>query len=808
MSAIRLARLALRNLLRQRSPLAAAGVLALAIGMSVAMFSLVDAVLLRPLPFPSQDALQVIWKADPLAGPQLGELAYPELGDLQENIRDFEAVAVMPTSLYGYAKTLEQAAREPVQIESTPVSHDFFRVLRVAPVLGRDFRATDEGPGAAPVVILSERVWREQFQSDPSVLGRILRLNGVGTTVIGVMARGVEFPRGAGLWTPLGVDARITEQRGNTFLQAIARLKPGADRASAARQVDALFQRLAREHPEFYAASQRAVVTPLTEYWTGSARLHLWILLAASLLLLVAAAISSGNVLLSRMLARRAEIATRMALGAGAAQLLAQLAAEGVVTAGAAVLGGMAIAQGAIRMLVRWSPGDIPRLEEASVDWRALVFAAALALLASVVCSVLPGWAVVRTSLESALREGSTRTSESRAGGRARDAFLAAQAALTVVLLVLAGLLFGSYRAMIFADTGFAHRDAMTMNLQLRGAGPTGPSYTLAERRDFYARLLRALRESPGVSSAGAVLLRPLEGTIGWDVSYEFEFEDNLPPDRVRPKANYEVITPGYLETAGTAIVEGRYFSEHDTEASERVVILNRSLADRIRAAGREPVGSRVKLGLGGWAKVIGVARDARYRNVTQKGADLYVSYLQAQQPTNYVAIRGTLRPQELSALVRRTLAGMDRSQAVAGEATIGELADRNAARHRFNMLLLACFGVTAVLLAAAGIASIVAERAEARRQELAIKTALGATRGRLIREVASRSVLFVLLGEVLGAGCAVGLGSLAAGLLYDVSPKDPKLLLPAAGLLLGIALLAAIAPALGVGQVKDLRRS
>src|ERR1700722_18591767 len=250
-------RFAIRTLLRNKGAyLPAAAILALGIGMSVAMFSLVDAVLLRPLPFPEQNSIQVIWKVDPLAGSHVEELAYPELRDLQEGISDFAYVAVMPTSLYGYARVLQAGKAGPVQIESAPVSHDFFRVLGVSPALGRDFTGSDERAGAPPVVVISDQVWRNQLGADPKMVGRMIRLNGQGYTVIGVMAAGVEFPRGAGLWIPLGVERARVDCRGATFLQAIARTRPGVSREQIAVPVNALFARLAADHPEAYTRSQ------------------------------------------------------------------------------------------------------------------------------------------------------------------------------------------------------------------------------------------------------------------------------------------------------------------------------------------------------------------------------------------------------------------------------------------------------------------------------------------------------------------------------------------------------------------------
>jgi putative ABC transport system permease protein len=791
--------IAVRTLSRSKAAyLAATGILALGIGMSVAMFSLVDAVLLRPLPFPRQESIEVIWKVDPLAGSHVEELAYPELRDLQESIRDFEYVAVMPTSLYGYARVLQTGKAEPVQIESAPVSHDFFRVLGVSPVLGRDFTSSDEQVGAPPVVVLSDRVWRNQFGADPSIIGRVIRLNGQGHAVIGVMGAGVEFPRGAGLWIPLGVDQRVVSRRGATFLQAIVRVKPGVSRARIAGRVNALFERLAADHPEAYTRSQRGVVTPLVEYWTGSARLHLWIMLGASLLLLIASIISSINLLLSRTLSRRHEIATRLALGARRGQIFAQLGAEGATVAFIGAVAGLGIAESAIQFLVRWAPADIPRLADAALDPRSFCFAAGAAALAAVACTAIPAWSATRMRLDAVLREGGARLSSSRSAMRTRSLFILAQAAVTVMLLAMASLLVLSYRSMISADTGFANRDALSMNLQLRGPGMfSGQAFDPQTRRSFYTQLLNRLRQAPGVTSAAAVLLRPLEGTIGWDVSYEFEFEAGV-KDRVLPKTNYEVVTPDYFKTVGTPLLEGRDFDDHDSEEGEQVVIISRTLAQRIRAAGHSPIGYRVRLGLDGpgWRKVVGVCSDARYRNITQTGADIFVPYLQALQPTNYVVIRGTQYAEDLAALVRRTLAGIDSNQAVSGVATIGELIDTNTARHRFNMILLLWFGVCAAILAATGVYSVIAETMTARQNEIAIRTALGAQRARLVRDMISGTLVLVLVGESLGALIVSAVGKLGSELLFGVSARDPLVLGSVAAFVFTVSLGASVWPA------------
>jgi putative ABC transport system permease protein len=792
---------ALRSLFRYRGAyLSAIGILALGIGMSVAMFSLADAVLLRPLPFPEQGSIQVIWKTDPAAGASFVELAYPELRDLQENIPGSQYVAVMPTTLYGYGKVLQTGNAEPVQVESTPVSHDYFRVLGVSPVLGRDFTSSDEQVGAAPVAMISDWVWREHLGANRNIVGQMIRLNGQGHTVIGVMARGVDFPRGAGLWIPLGVDRRVVERRTATFLQAIVRVKRGYSRASLTTQVNTLFARLAADHPDAYTPSQQAVVTPIAEYWTGSARLHLWIMLGASLLLLIAATISAGNLFLSRAMSRRQEIATRAALGAGPAQILLQFAAEGIVAGAIAAFGGLLMAQLAIRFLVKWSPGDIPRLSEAALNVQSFGFAASVALLAAIVCSILPGWFITRTNLEAALRTGGARSTVSRTGGRTQSAFVFAQAAVTAMLLLMAGLLVMSYHSMMTADTGFANHDAVSMNVALRGPGLFGAqAYDLKARHAFYSRLLDRLREATGVTSAAAVLLRPFEGAIGWDAHYRFEFESNGEGRSEPPQANFEAITPGYFQTVGTPLLEGRDFNEHDGEGIERVAIIGNSLAQRIRDAGQNPIGHRLRLSRGPngpWMRVIGVCGSARYRSVTQTGDDIFVPYLQSEAPTNYVVIRGSRPAEELAALVRHTLAGIDPNQAVAGVATLGSLIDRNTARHRFNMILLLWFGACAVILAAMGVYSVIAEGVAARRREIAIKTVLGARKPRLARDMVYRALVFVLAGEAVGVCCVAGLGRLGSELLYSVSPRDPVIVGSVLAFLFVVSLVSALWPA------------
>ncbi len=782
----------IRTLFNGRAYLFAISVLALAIGMSTAVFSLAEAVVFRPLPFPDQDSLRIIWKADAKSGVPFLELSYPELRDLQQGVAAFQSVAVMPTTLYGYGKVIRVGTHQPVQVESAPVSHDFFRVLGVHPMLGRDFEDSDEHRGSPPVVILSNTVWSTQFHRDAAIVGRQITLNGEGYTVVGVMAPDIDFPRGAGLWLPLRVTDGL-EDRATYFMQAIARVKPGYSDGQVSAEVNTLFKRLAVDHRKFYSPTQQAVITPLPRYWTGSARLQLLISLGASLLLLVTGCVTASNLFLSRTLARRQEIATRSALGATASQIFVQFLAEGLAAAFLAGAAGIAVAWALIQMLVTLAPSDIPRLRDAAVNWPVLGFAAGLCIFAAIACSIAPTLIATRMNLETILREGGARLSASRQGTRMQQIFTICQTATSFILLTASLLIVISVHSMLTTDIGFANRDAVTMNLALRGPD-SGP----AQRHLFYTRLLQRLRESPGVTSAGAVLVRPLEGTIGWDMNYQPEFDTSRPPKDL-PTSNFEVITPGYFRTVGTPLLEGRDFNSQDKEDTQKVVIISNGLAERMRRTGHEPIGTRIRLGRhaeGDWWTVVGVTSNTRYRGITTQDEDIYVCYLQTTIPVNYLVIRGPTTASELTSLVRRQVAMLDPAQAVANVATISQLLDRDTARQRFNMVLLLSFGLTALLLAAAGVYSVVAETVSLRTREIAIRLALGSGRAALVRRFVARTLRFVLIGELAGILGSLLLGDSVSGLLYAVKPGDAIVLVSAFSFLLTISAIAAFVPA------------
>jgi putative ABC transport system permease protein len=791
-TAARLLGAGLKTLLREKAYLFAIVVMALAIGISTAVFSLAQTVIFHPLPFPNQQSLRVIWKGDSRAGNPFLELAYPELSDLQQGVSAFESVALMPTTLYGYGKVIRIGSQEPVQVESAPVSHGFFKTLGVRPVLGRDFNASDEHPGAAPVVILSNSVWRTQFHQDAQIIGRQVTLNMTGYTVIGVAARDVDFPKGVGVWVPLGVSKDV-DNRNAYFLLAIARVKAGYSAEQADSQVKALFQEMARAYPQFYSATQEPVITPLPQYWMGSARLQLLVSLGASFLLLLTGCITASNLFLSRTLARRQEIATRSSLGATPLQILAQFFTEGLLAAFFSGFIGVVTAWVMIKLLVHVAPPDIPRLEDAGVNWQALGFAIIVSLLGAIACSAASMLVATRMNLESGLREGGPRLTSARRGNRIQISFIVIQTAASVILLVASCLIVISVRVMLRNDVGFSHLDTVTMNLALRGSQDDS-----IKRRLFYTNLLNRLRESSAVIDAGAVLVRPLEGTIGWDMPFRTEFDRARSSEQL-PVSNFEVITPGYFQTVGTPILEGRDFTNQDRENTQKAVIVSNGLANRMRASGHEPIGTRIRFGKrddGTWWTIVGVTGNTRYRGVAARDEDIYVCYLQVRLPVNYLVLRGRAPANELTALVRREVAALDPSQAIANAATIGELLRRNTARQRFNMALLLSFGLTSLLLTAAGIYSVIAEMVSLRTREIAIRLALGSDRSILVRRFIGRTMGFVLLGEMVGLLAFLVLGRAVSSLLYSIQPEDPFVLSVVLSSVLIVSAAAASVPA------------
>ena len=793
--------------------LVAALTLALGIGANTAIFSVIHAVLLRPLPFADQERLVVAWKRDTVAYNPLLEMSFAEFKDWRAQQRSFDEMAVMPTTTYGYGYVLTGRG-DAVQVESSKVSGGFFNLLGAHAAVGRILNDGDDVVGGPPVVVLSERLWRERFGSDPNVVGQTITLTEQGFTVVGVMPQQFEFPKGADLWIPLQATMRprAIENRSAEFLQVVGKLKPGVSLPEAEAELNAIIARVAREHPETKAEGQRVVIKPLAHHLFGNARPALWLLLAATALLLLIGAANVTNLLLARASARRREFAVRAAIGAGRGRIVRQLLCESALLAILGGAAGVALAYGLIHLLVWVAPTDIPRIETVKLNSIALLFSFSVTLLTAFVAGLAPALSASRLNLNETLCEGGSKMASGRSGKRLRASLVVAEIAITMVMLIGATLILRSFLNLSRVNLGFNPQNVLTMQLRL-----TGPKYSQATapkfgfptpQREFYRQLIERLESQPGVIAAAAVLTRPLEGSIGWEA--EFALPDQTPEQADKNTvANYEVVTPHYFRTLGIPLKAGREFSDFDTPESSPVVIISEAMARRVFAPGIDPVGQRIRLNPSDpeapWRTVVGIAGDAHYRELEDLRWDIYAPNTQAGNTLNHFAVRTTGDPAAFIATVRREIAAIDPTQVATGIVTMEDQVSANLARPRFSALLLNWLSALAVLLAAVGIYGVVAYAVAQRTGELGIRLALGAQTLDIVKLIIGENLRLVAAGVGAGLICAFGLTRLLQTLLFGVSATDPLSFAAVTIALIGVALLACYIPARRATRVDPL---
>jgi putative ABC transport system permease protein len=789
----------------------AALTLALGIGANTAIFSVAYATLLRPLPFRDQERLVVAWKSDETTKHTFVEISIPEFNDWRSQNRVFEHLAAMTTSIYGFNYTLTGRG-EPEQIHSARVSADFFPALGVKPSIGRAFTADEDRPGAAPVAVISHGLWQRRFNADPNLIGQMItfndggsqsaleaavkpdqtiKLNDTGFTIVGVMPPDFEFLKGVDMWVPLSATSGkdLVESRLG-FLQAVGRLKPSVTLEQAKAELDAIVGRVAAEHPEMRASGERAVVKPLIRHIFGDARPALYLLLAATALLLLIACANIANLQLARETSRRREIALRAALGAGRGRLARQLMIESLALSIAGGGLGVLLAYWMLDALISLAPTDIPRIEAVEINLPALLFTCGLTLLSAFVCGLAPALIASKVNLVEAFNAGGKIGGERR-GKRLRGALVVAQIAVTLAMLIGAGLVSRSLLNLQRIDPGFDQRNAMTFQLQLHG----GKYPNVEKTRDYFQQLLERIEAQPGVVAAGAVLMRPLEAPVGWYVRYA---TDGQSTDEMMRNAilNCVSVTPHYLRAIGTPLKAGRDFTEQDDGDAPQVAIISETMAGAAFAAGVDPIGKRVNIGGQGWLTIVGVAADARLIDLKDARWNVYVPYRQFAQPVSYVAIRAASDPAALMAMVRREVAALDPEQAVMGAMTMEQRVSASLARPRFNTVLLNLLSTLAAALAAVGIYGVISYSVAQRTREIGIRLALGARRGDVLRLVIGQGVALAGAGVAIGLAASLALTRLMQGLLYGVSATDLFTFTGAALLLGAVAVVACWLPA------------
>ena len=776
--------------------------LALGIGANSAIFSVVNAVLLRPLPYPNAGRLVRIRRVDPRGGNVGGTVSYPNFTDFREQAPGLEHAAAYSDS-YAWLG----GGGEPERIEGVYASADLFPTLGVSPALGRAFTPEEDRPGAPLVAVISHGLWQRRFGSDGGIIGREILLDGDKTTVVGVMPRGFNFPLGRksnDFWVPLGSSGygeMLKNRRANNH-SVIASLRQGVAVGQAQAELDAVNERLASQYPEANAGAA-ARVTELQSDLVGDVRPALLVLLASVSFVLLIACANVANLLLARAAARGREMALRTALGATRGRIVRQMLTESLLLSAAGGAAGLLVASWALPLLVAADPGNIPRVSEIDLDPRVLAFALFVSLLTGVLFGLAPALKVSRPDLNKSLKGGGRGSAGGPARSRVRSLLIVSEVALSLVLLVGAGLLIRSFVALLGTPPGYDPSQVLTATLDVSRA-----VYPEPER--FFQQVGARVRELPGVEAAGMTSLPPLSAS---DTSVEFRIEGRPEPQPgSAPVARPLAIDEDFFRAMRVPVRKGRALGEQDTGRSLKVVVVNEELARRY-FPGEDPIGKRLIL-YHTYAKsepapyeVVGVVSDVRHRGLNVPASpEFYVSYLQMAPPRMTLVVRSaTPNVAGLAASVRGAITEVDRGALVWDLRQMDERLAESVAPQRFNTLLLGLFALVALALAATGILGVMSYTVAARTHEIGIRLALGATRADILRLVVGRGMLLTLGGVASGTAAALGLTRLMSSLLYGVSTTDPVTFVVVAALISVVALIACYVPARRATQVDPL---
>jgi predicted permease len=789
---------ALRRL--RRAPaftLVAAATLAVGVGANSAIFSVIHAVLLKPLPFGDPDRLvrvSQVWKGKPsVYSPQ-------NFLDLEAQAQSFESLV----ALDGGGVTLTGRGA-PARLEGAEVGARFFDVLRVPPALGRGFAAGENEPGHGKVAVLGHRLWSDRFGGDPGIVGSTVRLNREPYVVVGVAPAGFSYPEGAEVWMPLEYDTIFrTKSRGSWFLEIIGRLKPGISVQRARQEVATIAARLEHEYPDM-DAGVGATVTPLHEAIVGDVRPALLVLLGAVGLVLLIACVNVANLLLARGVARETELAVRSALGAGRGRLLSQLLTESALLA---LLGGAAgtfVAWLSLDALLALQPQGVPRLAEVRIDRTVEAFAALLSLLTGLLAGIVPALDMARRATSQALREGA-RGVLGVHGSRLRSGLVVGQIALAMILLAGAGLLMRSFVRLRHVDPGFASANALTFRLSLPEAAYAQDS----QRAAFFDELLPRLAALPGVRSAGAVAGLPLGGSR-FNLSFEVEGRPPLSPAE-QPSMEVRVATPDYFRAMQIPVRRGRGFQAGDVDGAPAVALLSES-AVRKFFPNEDPLGKRIVLG---WRRpegkpraggeVVGIVADVKEQGLAIENApEIYLPYAQLPIMSMDVVLQTAVRPLSLQAGAQAVVHALDAELPIARVRSLEDIVARSISEPRFYVLLLASFAAMALLLAALGIFGVMSYAVVQRTREIGIRVALGALPAELVRSILLEAVRLAAVGVGAGLAGALALSRVLERLLFQLSPNDPATLAAVGVLLTAVAVLASYLPARRAAAVDPL---
>jgi predicted permease len=788
-------RYAVRLLFRTPSfSIAVVCVLALGIGANTTIFSVVNAVLLRPLPFEEPDRLVRIFTRTPDG--RLFELSPGKFYDWQRDVRAFEGMAMYQCC--GFRELALSGAGGARTVRATTVSAGFFEIVRARPALGRVFRQEDDTPTGRHVVVLSDRFWKTAFGGDPNVVGRAVTLNDEPYEIVGVMPAAVSVASWTGMasdvWVPLGLTDQQRASRGNHNRYGVARLNRGVDVAQAQAEVAAIAARLGREFPQT-DAGWGIVVMPMQEEIVGASRTMLLMLLGAVGLVLLIACANVANLLFTRALSRRKEIAIRSALGAGRRRVFQQLLTEALLLAGAGGAAGLLLAYVTLASASALLAGQVPRAEEISIDARVLLFAVGTSVLTGLLAGTLPALRAGRSDLNDVLKEGGR--SDGSIGLGTRRLLIACEVAMSLVLLMGAGVMIQSLLALRYGDAGFDPENVLTMNVRLVDARYPSP----ASRRAFFDAALQRIRSLPGVEAAGTIDDLPFAD--GSSLTLDLE---GYPPQRNPAAVQVRQITPGYLRAMGIPVLRGRDAVDGDGE-----VLLVSEEAARIYWGSDDPIGRRAALPTSQtvFRQVVGIVGDVKQRDPGEPVTPTVYFHTREPYGRKTFVIRTSVPPGTLAQAAAAVIGAIDPQQPIGQIRTMAQVLDGKLGSQRFGALVLGLFGGVALLLAAVGIYSVLSYIVRGRRREIGIRTALGAQRGDVLRLVIVEGMWPVAAGIAAGTIAALASGSVMERLVFGVSASDPLTLAAVAATLALVALAASAVPAcraLRLDPVKALR--
>ena len=767
--------------------------LALGIGANTAIFSVVNTILLRPLPYKNSDRLIWLRETNPSADIKEETLSPPNYMDWKTQSQSFEEMGAFASTRI----TLTSGSGEPERINASYVADGFFSVLGAEAKIGRTFTPEEDRPGSNRVIILSNGLFERRFGSDPNLIGNTITINGNPYTVVGVMPKEFVSPkpddrRPPEAWSPLAADYNQDHRRGD-YLSVIARLKPDVTVEQARAEMATITERLEQQYPDTNSGWS-AIVMPLHERFVGDIRPALMVLLGAVCILLLIACANVANLLLARATARQKEIAIRTALGARRGRIIRQLLTESVMLSLTGGALGLLFAFWGVGVLTSLSPGSIPRVSEIGVDSRVLVFTLGVSLLTGIIFGLLPALQASNPNLNETLKEGGRSSAEGTRGGRLRNVLAVIEVASALFLLICAGLMAKSFLRLQDVNPGFDAQRVLTVGLFLPSTKyKEGPQVVA-----FYKELLSKAESLPGVVSAGTIDTLPLD--VGGNVlGFAIEGRPPQQPGDDTPDAEHRVVSENYFRTMGIPLLRGRLFEEQDGPKAPQAIVINETMANRY-FPNEDPIGKRINLGdpqSSPWQTIVGIVRDTRHEALSAEPySQMYAVHTQAPRRSLALVVRTSGDPMSLVSAIRSRIADMDRDLPLSNTRTMGQILSESIMRPRFNMLLITIFAVVAMVLASVGIYGVISYSVSQRTHEIGVRIALGAQPRDIFKMVVGQGLKLALAGVSAGLAVAFVLTRVMVSLLYGVHATDPLTFVAIPAALTAIVIMASYIPA------------